>query len=406
MESKDNKEKEEMNIKIQRASVTGKTANKGSCRALAEYINHEDQDRIDAGLEPIPYTTPDGEELTTEEVIAFIDGNNKGLSAKDGKFFHLVVSPSADEIKHMGKDDAEIYQAGMVFVNALSDVYAENFHNEHVHDASDLLLFWKPHFFRGKDGNYQFHIHGIASRQSSGVDGKKVKISPLTNHKNTKEGPVKGGFDRDEFYKKSEKLFDKLFDYERKVAETYEYNNAKVHGTVEEKVEQAVKLVAENAVKIEDDIAAGIARRRRNLKTKHEVEEFARFLEGEGGKLQLPKSKTLSSALDLTELKKDVMSVFETENDSQSLYLALAVKGVSMKNKTSADGLEDLSFEKRGKIVSAKEIMSEKDHKALLSHMRRITGIVPAYVVRARSAVKEAQDTMSQHRRGGPKLKR
>ena len=50
------KTEEDMNIKIQQASTDGLTDNKGECNALTGYINHEDQERIDEGKEPFPYT--------------------------------------------------------------------------------------------------------------------------------------------------------------------------------------------------------------------------------------------------------------------------------------------------------------------------------------------------------------
>ena len=52
MKNKENKE--EMNIKIQNSGTGGASDCKGSCSDLAHYINHEDQERIDEGLDPLP----------------------------------------------------------------------------------------------------------------------------------------------------------------------------------------------------------------------------------------------------------------------------------------------------------------------------------------------------------------
>ena len=105
-------DQKDMNIKIQNSSIDGKSANKGSCSQLVNYINHEDQDRIAVGLNPLPFMKPDGHEVTAEEVIAAIDNNKKGLCKKDDKYYHLVISPSMNEIQAMGNTDQEIYHNG------------------------------------------------------------------------------------------------------------------------------------------------------------------------------------------------------------------------------------------------------------------------------------------------------
>ena len=43
----------------------------------------------------------------------------------------------------------------------------------------------------------------------------KKKLSPLTNHKNTNKGIIKGGFDRVKLFQQAEQGFDKLFNYQR-----------------------------------------------------------------------------------------------------------------------------------------------------------------------------------------------
>ena len=71
-----------MVVKIQKGSKQGISNNQGSCRNLAYYINHEDSLRIQKGLAPLPYTTPDGTVVPTEEVIKNIDQNGTGLKKK------------------------------------------------------------------------------------------------------------------------------------------------------------------------------------------------------------------------------------------------------------------------------------------------------------------------------------
>lgn len=399
----------EMNIKIQSIGANGTSNCKGSCGDLAHYIDHEDKDRLEAGLEPLPFTTPDGDEVTTEEVIAAIDANAKGLTRSADKFFHLVVSPSQDEIQAMGSSDEEVYQNGIKLIKAISDAYAENFHRDGLLDSSGLEIYWKPHFTRGNDGDLQFHVHGIVSRKTKhlkGIGGKQLKISPLTNHRDTANGPVIGGFDRTVFIKKSEKLFDKLFEYERKVAETFDYQNAMRHGTVEEKAEQAERLVAENADNLKAAITAGIERRRRNLSNKRELEEIADLLE-KGGALPVQKNDALSTALDTVDIRTIILRHFTSAQTSTLLEIKLAADGITMSIIDAKDGgVADIEFIKSGKRFNAKDIMSAHDHVKLLDNWTRLSGQVSAFRLQERRAIKEQQGEVSQRKKGGLKIHR
>ena len=72
-----------------------------------------------------------------------------------------------------------------------------------------------------KAGN-QSHIHIIVSRKDASntfslSPGSKHKASEVEMHGKN----VKRGFNRDQFFEKAEKTFDKTFDYQRNFAETY-----------------------------------------------------------------------------------------------------------------------------------------------------------------------------------------
>lgn len=104
-----------MNIKIQNASPKeGGGDNKGSCAALATYLEHEDQERLEEGKDIMPFLTPDGIEVTKGEVIDKIDRNHKHLGKDDYKFYSIIVSPSPEEIKAMGETEAEQYESGVL----------------------------------------------------------------------------------------------------------------------------------------------------------------------------------------------------------------------------------------------------------------------------------------------------
>lgn len=403
------KDEEDMNIKIQNAGAGGASDCKGSCSDLAHYINHEDEDRLAAGLEPLPYTTPDGDVVTTEEVIAAIDANTKGLSRSADKFFHMVAAPSQEEIQAMGTSDREVYEGGLKLIKGISDIYAQNFNREGLEDSSGLEIYWKPHFTRGNDGNLQFHIHGIVSRKTKaleGLGGKELKISPLTNHRETTKGAVKGGFDRTVFIQKCEKLFDKLFEYNRKVAETFDFQNAMKHGTAEEKAEQTERLVAENADDLKASISAGIGRRRKNLSTKRDVEEIAAMLEG-GMSLPASKGDAVKAALNTAEIKTVIMKHFSSETNATMLELHLIGEGITFTVIMAKEGgVEDLLFFKAGQKLSAKDMMSAQDHRQLLSHWQRLSGQIPASILREQRAREEHEKEISQIKRGGPKIRR
>ena len=89
--------------------------------------------------------------------------------------------------------------------------YAKNFNKEL--SASDIKFYGKIHFNHSpSDNQLNMHCHLIVSRKDQ---FKKKKLSPLTNHKNTKNGLIKGGFDRVNLFWQVEQGFDKLFNYNR-----------------------------------------------------------------------------------------------------------------------------------------------------------------------------------------------
>ena len=368
-------EQEIMNVKILNSSVDGTTNNKGGCAALAEYINHEDAQRLAEGKEILPYTTPDGVEVSTEEVIMKIDRNHSHLGKNDDKFYGLVISPSKDEIKSMGSTEAEIYVNGLKLIKGISDTYAQNFNREGVDDSSKLVMYWKPHFTRGDNGEWQFHIHGIVSRNSKGIGGKSLKLSPLSNHRNTIDGAVKGGFDRKSFFVKCEKLFDKLFKFERSVAQTFEYNNAQAHGTPEEKATQAERLVTEKVPELKENITAGIARRRESIKVQNDIDELSSMLGAEHFEFPKEHNDALSNAFNLAGLVNEIGHIFEISSDTIALELNLMAAGLSCTAKYGQEGgVDDLVFTRKGQDISGRSILNSAQHNRMLSKWRELTG--------------------------------
>lgn len=110
--------------------------------------------------------------------------------------------------------------------------YASNFNK--VLSAEDIKFYGKIHFSRGRLKNeLNMHCHLIVSRKDQAA---KKKLSPLTNHKNTTKGTVKGGFDRKNLFQQAEQGFDKLFGYKRELTESFEYYNAMKNGSISEQL--------------------------------------------------------------------------------------------------------------------------------------------------------------------------
>ena len=387
---------EEMNVKIQNASPHKEGGNnKGSCAALATYLEHEDEERIAEGKDIMPFLTPDGVEVTKGEVIEKIDRNHSHLGKNDDKFYSITVAPSAEEIKAMGETEAEQYKSGLKLMRAISDSYAENFNNAEVKTASDLIFFWKFHFTRGENGDLQFHMHGIVSRKSKGIGGKSLKLSPMTKHSNTENGPVKGGFNRKAFFERCEKLFDSLFHYDRKVAESFAYNNAIAHGTPEQKAEQAKRLVTEKAQELKESIAASIARRRESIKVQNDVGEISALLETEHFVFPKDYSNALNNAVNLAGLRNEIGHIFEISSDMAALELNLMAAGITCKARYGQEkGVDDLIFTKNGQDISGRDILDSTQHSRMLGRWKDLTGQRPTSEIKAEiSAAIETERT-------------
>lgn len=91
------------------------------------------------------------------------------------------------------------------------------------------MFYGKIHFDRNRsDNELNMHCHLIVSQKDQA--GKK-KLSPLTNHKNTKHGLIKGGFDRVNMFQQVEQGFDKLFGYNRQQIDSFDYHNTMKNGS-------------------------------------------------------------------------------------------------------------------------------------------------------------------------------
>ena len=208
--------------------------NAGSSRQLVSYCEHEDLERMEKGIYTDGFFNLTDDNIYKSKVIKDIDTNIGQLLKTDAKFFAIHVSPSENELRAMGNTEQEKAEAMKRYIREVFiPEYAKNF-NKGLSEA-DIKFYGKIHFDRNRsDNELNMHCHLIVSRKDQA--GKK-KLSPLTNHKNTKNGVIKGGFDRVNLFHQAEQGFDKLFSYDRQLSESFDYHNTMKNGSITEQIE-------------------------------------------------------------------------------------------------------------------------------------------------------------------------
>lgn len=213
--------------------------NAGSSRRLAAYLEHEDLERILKGVYAEGFFNLTEENLYKSQVVKDIDNNKAQLLKTDAKFYAIHISPSTKELQVMGNSEQEQAEAMRRYIREVFiPEYAKNF-NKGL-SADDIKFYGKIHFDRSRSENTDnnMHCHIIVSRKDQ---SNKIKLSPLTNHRNTKKGVIKGGFDRVNIFQQAEIGFDKLFNYSRLLIERFEYYNIMKNGTIAEQLEMQEK---------------------------------------------------------------------------------------------------------------------------------------------------------------------
>lgn len=222
--------------------------NAGSSRQLASYMEHEDLERMEKGIYTDGFFNLTEDNIYKSKVVKDIDTNIGQLLKTDAKFYAIHVSPSESELRAMGNTEQEKAEAMKRYTREVFiPEYAKNF-NKGLSET-DIKFYGKIHFDRSRsDNELNMHCHLIVSRKDQ--TGKK-KLSPLTNHKNTKNGVVKGGFDRVNLFQQAEQGFDKLFGYDRQQSESFDYYNTMKNGSISEQLElQEQDFTGENKKEI------------------------------------------------------------------------------------------------------------------------------------------------------------
>jgi hypothetical protein len=216
--------------------------NAGSSRKLCNYLEHEDMERMEQGIYTEGFFNLTDDNLYKSQVIKDIDNNIGQLLKTDSKFYAIHVSPSEKELRAMGNTEQEQAEAMKHYIReVVIPEYARNF-NKGL-SAEDIKFYGKIHFDRDRSNNeLNMHCHLIVSRKDQ---SNKKKLSPLTNHKNTKKGAIKGGFDRKNLFRQTEQGFDKLFNYNRPLTESFEYYNTMKNGNISEQLEIQEKQMSD-----------------------------------------------------------------------------------------------------------------------------------------------------------------
>lgn len=219
--------------------------NSGSSRQLANYLEHEDLERMEKGIYTEGFFNLTEDNIYKSKLIKDIDSNIGQLLKTDAKFYAIHVSPSEKELRAMGNTEQEQAEAMKRYIREVFiPEYAKNFNKEL--SASNIKFYGKIHFDRNcSDNELNMHCHLIVSRKDQ---TNKKKLSPLTNHKNSKNGIIKGGFDRVNLIKQVEQKFDKLFGYERQLTESFEYNNTMKNGSIAEQLKMQQGQIANTEI--------------------------------------------------------------------------------------------------------------------------------------------------------------
>ena len=226
-----------------------------------------------------------GDEISAQEVVKDIDGNGAKLKKTEPKFYSITVSPSKYELNRLqnSSEDLKKYTRELMKDYVASFNREINGRPVTINDIKYYAKIEHQRTFKGTDreikenqpyatkilqlkseirnvqegratgnikgmqvkinrlekeaphqqnnkrivqgmpkGGNQSHIHIIVSRKDASntfslSPGSKHKASEVEMHGKN----VKRGFNRDQFFEKAEKTFDKTFDYQRNFAETY-----------------------------------------------------------------------------------------------------------------------------------------------------------------------------------------
>lgn len=226
--------------------------NKGSSGQLVHYLDKENRMFLE---QPIgTWFNGTSDDIDSYRVRTSLDSNVAKLGRDDAKFFLINISPSQKEIAHMQKmHKGDLEEAFKQYATKVMDGYAENFNRPNIKSYEDLMWFGKlehHRYYSYKDREVksgemkagevkpgdQMHIQIIVSRKDI---TNSIKLSPMNTSRgrNAKHSKKLGQFDRSAFKQSGERLFDKEFDFDRRLSDTFHHANILKNGNLAQRRE-------------------------------------------------------------------------------------------------------------------------------------------------------------------------
>lgn len=240
--------------------------NKGSSGQLVHYLDKENRMFLD---QPVgTWFNGTSNDIAFYMVRASLDSNVAKLGRDDAKFFLINISPSQKEIAHMQKvRKVDLEEAFKQYATKVMDGYAENFNRPNIKSNEDLMWFGKlehHRYYSYKDKEVksgevkagavkpgdQMHIQIIVSRKDI---TNSIKLSPMNTSRgrNAEHSKKLGQFDRSAFKQSGEKLFDKEFDFERKLSDTFHHANILKNGNLAQRRELYTDVKQDKLIRLE-----------------------------------------------------------------------------------------------------------------------------------------------------------
>jgi hypothetical protein len=177
-----------MYLKLINPRTHGKAAytNTGSCAQTLNYLQHE---AVGEG-QKASFFSADADELNAAQLRQSIETNVKGLRATEAKFYSLVLSPSEQELAHIGSDPDQL----RAYTRQMMSQYAQNFvlpggrqlggqdirwgailHQDRTYRGTDPEVVAGTARAGQKRAGRQAHVHVIVSARDS---EQKLTLNP------------------------------------------------------------------------------------------------------------------------------------------------------------------------------------------------------------------------------------
>jgi hypothetical protein len=276
---------------------TPSESNKVSPGGFIAYMEKEDQAK---GIDKEFWFNAREDNIPSYRVMENIE-SQKGLGKEDFRYYTGSINFSEEELAFLKNDYKKLKQFGKAFIGE----YADNF-NKGL-SSGDVRFYIKlesDRYYKGTDsdvltGNIRSgekkpgcntHFHFIVGRKS--MDDKK-KLSPQSNHINTKSGAVTGGFSRDQLKERTEHLFDKIFKYNRPLEQSYQYLR---DVSPEKAPKQRVRAVTQSADKAQSMLSYINLPREEKEKKLGVFINYMQYGQTHGAKISIDKYAVLNEA--------------------------------------------------------------------------------------------------------------